>query len=266
MAEQESRTYLTNELNKIKKWEKSQKKLWIWERIGRIPFKILDKLTPKFIQNKLGIALDELGSYIQTGGRYLIYKKGILKKFDYAETVEEVAHLPLERMDQAAEQYSVSRARFATWQGATTGIGGVFTLAADIPALLGLSLKILQEIAICYGYDPAEKRERIFIVKCLQFASSDIVGKQAVLDDLNRFDEEDKQHRAASQIQGWREVLMTYRDNYGWKKLFQLVPVAGIIFGAMVNKSTLEDVAEAGKMLYRKRRILEKLEEDRVTS
>ncbi|HEX7065036.1 MAG TPA: EcsC family protein [Bacillales bacterium] len=257
----ETRTYLVRELNSIEKWENSQKKLWLWERIGRLPFKVLDKLTPKFIQKKLGIALDELGSYIQTGGRYLIYKKGILKKFEQVNTVAEIADLPLKKMDHAAEEYAVSRARFATWQGATTGVGGVFTLAADIPALLGLSLKILQEIAICYGYDPAEKRERIFIVKCLQFASSDIVGKQAVLDDLNHFDEKEKQHQAASQIQGWREVLMTYRDNYGWKKLFQLVPIAGIIFGAMVNKSTLEDVAEAGIMLYRKRRILEKLEQ-----
>lgn len=118
---------------------------------------------------------------------------------------------------------------------------------------------MLQEIALSYGYDPKEKKERMFIVKCLQFASSDIVGKQAIIDELAEYDSDKKSMQAMSQLQGWREVVMAYRDNYGWKKLFQMVPVAGILFGAYINKSTVQDVAEAGRMLYRKRRILEKL-------
>ncbi|HET7580086.1 MAG TPA: EcsC family protein [Bacillales bacterium] len=260
METNENRQELLKELRDIKNWEKAQQKVWFWERLGRLPFKILDKLTPAFIQNKLGRALDELGGYIQSGGRYLISKKTVLKKFDGVDSLEDIRHLPLGQMDEAARRYAVSRARFAKWQGATTGVGGYFTLAIDIPALLGLSLKILQEIAICYGYDPYDKAERLFIVKCLQFASADVVGKKAVLDDLEQIDKEERQHRTVTQLQSWREVIMTYRENYGWKKLFQLVPIAGIVFGAIVNKSTLENVAETGMMLYRKRRILEKLE------
>ena len=125
---------------------------------------------------------------------------------------------------------------------------------------MGLSLKTLQEIAICYGYDPKEKNERIFIVKCMQFVSSDIVGKKAVLEELAAFAQEGTDKQAFSQLQGWQEVIATYRDNFGWKKLLQMIPIAGIIFGAYVNKSTVQDVAEAGKMLYRKRRILDKIE------
>jgi len=40
-----------------------------------------------------------------------------------------------------------------------------------------------------------------------------------------------------------------------------LIPVAGIAFGAFTNHTALESVAEAGKMLYRKRRIQERLQE-----
>ncbi len=47
----------------------------------------------------------------------------------------------------------------------------------------------------------------------------------------------------------------------GWKKLFQMIPIAGILFGAIANKGMIQDVAEAGTMLYRKRRIYEKLNE-----
>lgn len=60
----ESKEELLGYLKEIEKWEKDQKGLWFWERIGRIPFKILDKLTPAFIQNKISAVLDELGHYL----------------------------------------------------------------------------------------------------------------------------------------------------------------------------------------------------------
>lgn len=173
---------------------------------------------------------------------------------------------PLAVMDAAAEKLSGSSRNVATVQGATTGFGGVFTLAADIPAIMGLSLKVIQEIGLCYGYDPTDKAERIFTVKVMQFASSDIVGKRTILKELNlqaggNGDITAGTNEAVSKIQGWKEVITVYRDNWGWKKLLQTVPVAGMFFGAFTNRKALEDVAEAAQMLYRKRRIIARLAE-----
>ncbi|MEH7493220.1 EcsC family protein [Neobacillus niacini] len=264
MLNGETADYLKDELKKIEAWENEQKDLWFWEKIGRLPFMLLDKLTPKFIQDKIGLAIDELGNYIQTGGQYLIKEENILKKFA-PDSSSDGLHIglleqvPISKMDEIAEELRSSRTKMATVQGATTGIGGLFTLAIDIPVLLGLSLKVLQEISICYGYDPKEKSERIFIVKCLQFSSSDIVGKKAILEELSSFRQGGQNQQMISQLQGWREVVTTYRDSFGWKKLFQMIPIAGMIFGAFINRSSINDVAEAGKMLFRKRRIMERL-------
>jgi hypothetical protein len=260
----ESADYLKDELKKIEAWENEQKDLWFWEKIGRLPFMLLDKLTPKFIQDKIGLAIDEIGNYIQTGGQYLINEESILKRFAPDSSSDELhigllEQVPISKMDEIAEQLRNSRSKMATVQGATTGIGGIFTLAIDIPVLLGLSLKVLQEILICYGYDPKDKSERIFIVKCLQFTSSDIVGKKAILEELSLINQGSQKQQMISQLQGWREVVTTYRDSFGWKKLFQMIPIAGMIFGAFINRSSINDVAEAGKMLFRKRRILERL-------
>ncbi|PYI50482.1 EcsC family protein [Paenibacillus flagellatus] len=276
MVIDETIEHLKQELAVVERWEKEQKDLWFWEKLGRLPFMLLDKLTPKAIQEKIGQALDELGGYVQTGGRYLVSEKSVLSVVDAAareagyevappSTVADAGRLPLAAMDRAADKLAGSRKTIAAVQGATTGFGGIFTLAVDIPALLGLSLKVLQEMAICYGFDPNDPKERVFIVKCLQFSSSDIVGKRAVLEELSAFDDGTGGGRIASQLQGWREVVATYRDNFGWKKLFQLVPVAGLLFGALLNKSTVNDVAETGKMLYRKRRIMRRLNEADVT-
>ncbi|MDQ0214719.1 hypothetical protein J2S13_001116 [Oikeobacillus pervagus] len=259
---------LQNDLLEIEKWEKEQKKVWFWERLGRIPFKLLDKFTPQFIQNKVGLLLDELGNFIQNGGKYLTRKEMIFKKLQkrlpdlMIEHLSDIENLPIDLMNEVSEELEKNRKDFATVQGATTGIGGIFTLAIDIPLLLGVSLKTLQEIAVTYGFDPNERKERIFIVKCLQFSTADVVGKKAILNELSTYYKGGTQQKEMlSQLQGWREVVYTYRDQFGWKKLLQMVPIAGMIFGAFTNRAMIQDLSEAGIMLYRKRRIMKRLKE-----
>lgn len=267
--DRDQKNFLEKELRIIAKWEKEQNDLWFWEKILRFPFALLDKMTPKKVHEYLGKILDEVGSYIQYGGKYLISEADILQRLTNKAKLPahepllltEVKRLSIQIMNNVARDLIAVRKGFATLQGATTGMGGLFSLAIDIPVLLGLSLKVLQEMAITYGYNPNEKKERIFIVKCLQFASSDTVGKKSILKDLSHYHTGDVERETISQIKGWREVIATYRDHYGWKKLFQLVPIFGIIFGAFINRSMIEEVAETGHMLYRKRRVLEKLQE-----
>jgi len=262
----ENQEQLITYLQEIEAWEKDQKGLWFWERLGRIPFKILDKMTPAFIQQKLALLVDELGSYIQSGGKYLINEQAMIQKIrkNSSEqnifTIADIGNIPLEEMIALSDKLQKERVKLATVQGASTGFGGIFTLAIDIPFILGMALKTLQEIAIIHGYDPNDKMERIFIVKCLQFTSADIVGKEAILEELTSMHNSNNvSEKMISQLQGWQEVFFTYRDQMGWKKLFQMVPVAGMIFGAYANKGMMQDIAETGIMLYRKRRIYEKL-------
>ncbi|MTH53937.1 EcsC family protein [Bacillus mangrovi] len=257
---------LHQSLKEIEKWEKDQQGLWFWEKITRLPFKLLDKVTPAFIQKKIGVLLDEVGNYVQSGGKYLTQEKMMLKKLaaqsgKQIETIEDAAGASVEDMKKVCLDIRETRGNLATVQGASTGFGGAFTLAIDIPVVLGLSLKTLQEIAITHGYDPNKKEERIFIVKCLQFASADIVGKQAILNELADYKNKGRRSEVFSQIQGWREVVYSYRDTYGIKKLLQMIPIAGMIFGALTNRSMIKELAETGTMLYQKRRIFEKLEE-----
>lgn len=257
----EDKQTLLNELSKIQQWENDQEDIWFWEKWAKIPFTILDKLTPSFIHKKVNTLLEELTNYLNKGSKYLIKPKYTLDKFGNSISLEDVGYLKISEMDKVADSIIESRKKFATTQGATTGVGGIFTLMIDIPALLGTSLNVLQEMAICYGYNPEDEKERLFIVKCLQFSSSDIVGKQTILNELKEYEKLETRNNGVSQVQSWREVIAVYRDNYGWKKLFQMVPIAGIVFGAYLNRQTIQDVAEAGKMLYKKRRVLEKLSE-----
>ncbi|MBC6971643.1 EcsC family protein [Bacillus sp. Xin] len=257
----ESKELLLKEITMIEKWEKEQEDLWFFEKWGKIPFAILDKLTPKFIHKKINLLLDELIQYLNSGSKYLIHPQTTIEKFENAASLTDVQKFPLSEMDSIVDKMIKNRKSVATAQGATTGFGGIFTLAIDIPAILSMSLNVLQEIAICYGYNPEDMQERLFIVKCLQFSSSDMVGKQTILHELKHFDSRANHDDSMSQVKSWREVFTVYRDNYGWKKLFQIIPVAGMIFGAYLNRKTIEEIAEVGKMLYKKRRVLDRLKE-----
>ncbi|MBY0114951.1 EcsC family protein [Paenibacillus sp. FSL L8-0435] len=279
----DSRETLDKELEQILKWEKQQKDLFIWDKIGRLPFAMLDKVMPKALKQKIGDSLNDVGQYVQNGGKFLVQKKKVAKllqeeaersgysmmdttyrleqdaEAEGTAKIHSVENLPLQVLDQVADNITDSRTKFAAAQGAATGFGGIVTIAADIPMVMGLSLKVMQEMALCYGYDPDEPLERIFIVKCLQFSSADIVGKKAIIEELAAYDDPDKPIEVVSQMQGWREVFNSYSESFGWKKLFQLVPIAGMVFGSVSNKNTIRDVAEAGKMLYKKRLILQRL-------
>ncbi len=67
MEIQETRAQLEQELQQIAKWEKDQRGSSWMDRIGRIPFAVLDRLTPRFIRDKLGVALNEIGRFIPIG-------------------------------------------------------------------------------------------------------------------------------------------------------------------------------------------------------
>ena len=76
----ENRVDLRKELKEIEKWEKDQKGLFFWEKLGRLPFALLDKVTPKFLQEKINSLLDEIATYIDNGGQYLVNNEATLKK------------------------------------------------------------------------------------------------------------------------------------------------------------------------------------------
>ena len=282
----ESTSQLELELDQIKKWENDQRNLWFWEKIGRMPFQLLDRLTPKAIQRKLGSLLDELGSYVQTGGKYLVSEQHVMKKLqqnaikhcgqalpaaapdkghaDTNPTYPSIAfarQLPLAVRDRTAEQLREELKHVASLQGAATGIGGIITLSIDIPAMLGMSLKVIQETAFAYGFDPNQQHERAFVVKCLQFVSSDIVGKQAILKELSAYEDESRSSETLSEIQGWSETVIAFTHNIGWTKLFQIIPIAGIAIGSIMNRSHIHDVAETAQMMYKKRAIHSMLRE-----
>ena len=95
----ETKEWLNQEIMKIEEWKKKQSDLWFWEKLGPLPFKLIDKWTPSLIEMKIGTIIDELGQYIQTGGNYLSSVSSLNSYYpDYnIHSVEEASELPILR-------------------------------------------------------------------------------------------------------------------------------------------------------------------------
>ena len=82
--------------------------------IRRIPFKLLDKMTPAFLQNKIALLVDELGNYIQSGGKYLINEQAMIQKIrDHSSTqhiitISDIGQIPLEDMISSVINYKMN--------------------------------------------------------------------------------------------------------------------------------------------------------------
>ena len=137
---------------------------------------LLDRLTPKAVQEKIGSALNEVGGFIQSGGKHLVREKSVMNVLAQAagldgpnavsgpsvksaqeesiedENEEEVAATSGLTLASAAKRrsshgYCGGYADGKTSQirrGARSDHGnrGIFTIAADLPMVLGQSLKV----------------------------------------------------------------------------------------------------------------------------
>lgn len=77
----------------------------------------------------------------------------------------------LESQDKAASHYWNWNLSYAVAQGGATGAGGLPGLAANIPALYTILFRMLQQMALCYGYDTTQPQEKAFLLHILQVGS-----------------------------------------------------------------------------------------------
>jgi hypothetical protein len=141
----------------------------------------------------------------------------------------------------------------AAAEGGVTGAGGILLGLADFPLLLGITRKLLFDIAAMYGFDVKDYKERIFILYIMQLAFSSQEERRNVYlkidnwneharllpDNINRFD--------------WRTFQQEYRDYLDLAKMAQLIPVIGAPVGIIVNYRLVTKLGATAMNAYRMR-------------
>jgi uncharacterized protein (DUF697 family) len=145
--------------------------------------------------------------------------------------------------------------RLARLEGGLLGIGGIFTAAPDIVALLWIQSRMVFYIAAAYGYDPRHPMrpaellalQGVYKTPADARQALDGVGKhlgQAVVERAIAGRPMDRLHRRLV-----RYLAQRLARHYGGK----LIPIVGAPLGAMQNAGTTKDLGRLALAYYGER-------------
>ena len=143
--------------------------------------------------------------------------------------------------------------RMAAAEGGITGAGGFLLGLADFPILLSLKLKLLFELAACYGYSGEGYQERVYILRIVQLAFSSDMHRRTVYLQMVDWDRQCAQLPDSLEEFEWRQFQQEYRNYLDLAKLAQMLPVIGAPVGFVVNSRLLKKLGEVAMHAYRMR-------------
>jgi hypothetical protein len=219
------------------------------DKLSRRVQKKVDSFIPDIVHEKIAQALQLSIKGLTSGIALITSDDYLLQK-----------NLPLRIKDSRANELILKYKNLASAEGAVTGAGGALLSAVDFPALIGIKLKLLQELSTNYGFNAKEFSERMFMIKLFQFAYSIEYLKFQRYEELRDWQPsrtEEKTNSLFTDGTDWRAFATEYRDAIDMRKLLQIVPGIGAVVGAIANRSILDDLAQAAIRIYQLRVIKE---------
>jgi hypothetical protein len=175
-----------------------------------------------------------------------------------AQAVGDLRSQPLRDLDPLARSRFRQNTLLAALEGGGTGLVGTALLAADIPLLFTINLRLIQQIGACYGFPLRGPEFRPLVLSIFNAAAS---GGPAARNEALR----EVSVAAAAFANGLDykgRVSGTFRDQNRHlpreigkalveRKLGQAVPLAGAAVGAGVNYWFTSETAESAYMCAR---------------
>lgn len=239
--------------------------------------KAAEKMTPVKIQEAIGRAIEGSLSFLAKQSPRTINTTKIRAKVSKrAESLEggsspSLAHC-LQAADEQARHSWKWHVALAASEGGATGVAGFAGLAADIPALFGILVRQIQEIATCYGYDVDAPEEREYLLHILRTGfASNVKLKVEFLVSLKQFEQvllhvawkkmandlAAKHLGKTSLLAAVHQFARTLGVQITKRKALQMIPVIGALVGASLNGTLANDVGKAAFMSYRRRKMAE---------
>lgn len=188
-------------------------------------------------------------------------------------SLAELRTKPMDSLDNLAHSYFTENAVLSVIEGGGTGLGGAVLLAADIPMLFSINLRLIQQIAASYGFRFGGPEARPLVLRIFSAATADTPeARQEALQELRAAGTavaKDNAPAAASSNAGQvgvsdassegtqttenqsRALANEIARNVATRQMAQLIPLAGVATGAGMNYWFTMATAETAYMLNR---------------
>lgn len=234
--------------------------------------KALDTLAPEAVQEAVAKAIEAFLSGLSVASRALIDADEVRSR---AASGQKGDKLDLRGLDEAAKHYWNWHIGYAAAEGGAAGAAGIVGLGADIPALFTIAIRLIQEVATCYGYDVYEDNEHDYVLHVLRTGSTgDIKAKLEFLIGLKQIEQvllkvawkqmnqalARKELSQLAALAALRQFAKSLGIQITKRKALQAIPVVGALVGASFNATFINDVGRAAYMSYRSRWVQEHID------
>ncbi|WP_229738536.1 EcsC family protein [Parapedobacter pyrenivorans] len=199
----------------------------------------LNNLIPEKVHQAVTFTIEKMVKGVLFGAKYTTTSPRVSGSFQLREAY----------VRKFIETYK----KTASVEGAVTGAGGLLMGMADFPVLLAIKMKMLFDIAVTYGYDVKQYKERLFLLTVFQLAFSSHKYRTEVYERLLSWDAYAEGLPDDVDSFDWRTFQLEYRDYIDLAKMAQLVPVIGAAVGAVVNYRLVQQLGTTVMNCYRMR-------------
>jgi uncharacterized protein (DUF697 family) len=188
------------------------------------------------------------------------------KKEANISEISELRSRPLPELDMLANEVHNWAIGIASAEGAATGAAGLAGMALDIPAIITLSFRTINKIALCYGFENNSDEENQIVLSILSVAGANSVTEKeqalAALEDMVANNPHKKLAGKTLENEAAKLIITTLTKQLGInltkRKALQAVPVIGAAVGASVNGYFIKDTGWAARRIYQERWLKEK--------
>ena len=177
----------------------------------------------------------------------------------WVDQLEDLREKPLEQLDPLARRFFTQNVVLSAVEGGGAGLGGALFIAADIPLLFTINLRLIQQIAASYGFPMQHSSYRFLVLTIYNAAAA---GTRDAKNDAMREISVAAASIASNGSYQGRAPSGTIRDqsrnlpreiakNLVGRKLAQTIPVAGAAVGAGINYWFTKQTAQTAYMLCR---------------
>lgn len=232
--------------------------------------------VPESVRDALTHAISQALQTMQNSAAWMVSKdsvyeqlRGRLGPFDGSATL---LRMPIRSLDRVALDYMSHARTGVTIEGAAAGVSGLIGLVADIPFLYCMLFKMIQELALCYGFPIKPPQERAHMMKVLD-VGHDLGGRNRevgmehllVMEKLIRQGVkvellEDFEPQVGTHTQALTRQLRLARQlafDLIQRKLMQTIVLVGGVIGAASNFQLAGDVGTTAFHVYRRRFLME---------
>ncbi|MFT4414991.1 EcsC family protein [Fredinandcohnia humi] len=235
------------------------------------------ELIPEHVRNEFFAKLDNWlfhlhamlqGTQIQMDARQRLITSARIFRQEIEE-ISDLKELSVDQLTYLAEHQIAKHRLYSFAQGGLTGTGGFILLGTDIPAITVINLRIVQLIAMTYGYEVNTPFEMMTSLKVFHVATLPkrmrYHGWEALIEEIDGTYQNQFIYEGSEELtnETWLEfplkhIIKAITISLLRKKVIQKVPLISMAIGAGMNYQLTRQISEFAHNYYRLRFLKEK--------